>query len=132
MSGRYEGGCLCGRARYVAEAAPVNQRVCHCRKCQKAIGAAFNARLLFRAADVTVTGPVAYAHSSEDLERAFCPSCGTTLFSRRASTTMLAITAGSLDDPSLFEPDMHFWTASKQPWVALADGLPTYPEWPPE
>lgn len=132
MTERFEGGCLCGDARYVADGAPLNQRICHCRKCQKAIGAAFNARLLFSSASVTLTGPISYRHSSPDLERAFCAKCGTTLFSRRASTDALAITSGSLDDPSLFQPDMHFWTSSKQPWVTLADGLPQYPEWPPQ
>ena len=55
---RYEGGCLCGAVRYSAEAEPINERVCHCRLCQKAIGAAFNARLLFRIEDVTLSGPI--------------------------------------------------------------------------
>ncbi len=41
------------------------------------------------------------------------------------------MTAGSLDDPSLFRPDMHFWVSSKQPWLKLDDGLPQYPEGPP-
>ncbi|TIW52877.1 MAG: GFA family protein, partial [Mesorhizobium sp.] len=56
---KYQGGCLCGAVRYRAEVAPINERVCHCRICQKAIGAAFNARLLFRIDDVTVEGEVA-------------------------------------------------------------------------
>ena len=47
-----------------ADAEPINERVCHCRLCQKAIGAAFNARLLFRIDDVTVEGPVATVNSS--------------------------------------------------------------------
>jgi hypothetical protein len=64
MASEYEGGCLCGAVRYRADAAPVNQRVCHCRLCQKAIGAAFNARLLFRVEDVTFDGLVETVHSS--------------------------------------------------------------------
>ena len=123
---KYEGGCLCGAVRYRAEAEPINQRICHCRLCQKAIGAAFNARLLFNTDDVTVEGPVAIVNSSPDLVRGFCPTCGTTILSRRHSRPILGVTSGSLDDPSLFKPDMHFWTASKQPWVMLDDGLPQY------
>lgn len=122
----YRGGCLCGATRFLADGAPVNQRICHCRLCQKAIGAAFNARVLLRAADLEVTGPVRFVHSSPDLERGFCPGCGTTMFSRRASAGVIGVATGALDDPSLFRPEMHIWTASKQPWVTIADGLPQH------
>src|SRR5262249_11995459 len=114
---KYQGGCLCGAVRYRASAQPGNERVCHYRLCQKAIGAAFNARLLFRIDDVTIEGVVATINSSPDLERGFCPTCGTTILSRRHSRGIITVTSGSLDDPSLFKPDMHFWTASKQSWV---------------
>ncbi|TGP45690.1 GFA family protein, partial [bacterium M00.F.Ca.ET.229.01.1.1] len=36
-----------------------------------------------------------------------------------------------LDDPSFFRPQMHMWTASKQPWVMFDDGLPQYEGAPP-
>lgn len=127
----FTGGCLCGAVRYATTGEPVNQRICHCRLCQKAIGAAFNARLLMRIADVTITGPVSAHHSSETLERGFCQRCGSTVFSRRASVGVMGLTAGTLDDPSLFTPDMHFWTSSQQPWFKAADGLPQYAEAPP-
>jgi hypothetical protein len=74
---------------------------------------------------------VATINSTPDLKRGFCPACGTTLFSRRDSRNILGVTSGSLDDPSLFRPDMHFWTASKQPWLMLDDGLPQYEGTPP-
>ncbi|MBB5695784.1 GFA family protein [Muricoccus pecuniae] len=128
---RYKGGCLCGAVRYIAEGSPINERICHCRICQKALGAAFNARLLFRDTDVQLTGPAARFHSSPALERGFCPGCGTTVFSARRSAGVIGLTAGSLDDPGQFRPDMHFWTSSRQPWLRLDDGLPQYPEGPP-
>ena len=131
MTNVYKGGCLCGRVRYVAEAEPINQRICHCRLCQQAIGAAFNARLLFRIDDVAVTGEPAGRHSSENLERVFCAACGTTLFSKRAGLGLMGVTSGSLDDPSQFKPEIHIWTSSKQSWLKLDDGLPQYPEHPP-
>ena len=125
------GGCLCGQVRYVADGEPLNSRVCHCRLCQRVIGASFNARILFHQADVRVSGPVSRFHSSADLERGFCSQCGTTVFSARPGKGLMGLTAGSLDDPSVFRPDMHFWVSSKQPWVVLADGLPQYPEGAP-
>jgi hypothetical protein len=117
--------------RYKTIGEPINQRVCHCRICQKALGAAFNARVLMRIEDVVISGPVGTFHSSPALAREFCTRCGTTLFSRRVSAGIIGLTAGSLDDPSRFKPDMHFWLSSKQPWLDINDGLPQYPEGPP-
>lgn len=131
MTGRYEGGCLCGAVRYEAKGEPINQRVCHCQLCQKAIGAAFNARVLFAIKDVAVQGEVAMVNSSPDLKRGFCPKCGTTMFSRRDSAGIIGITTGSLDDPGVFRPQMHIYTAFKQPWVTIDDGLPQYEGAPP-
>ncbi len=131
MSRSYQGGCLCGAVRYVAEGEPINERVCHCGLCQKAIGAAFNARLLFRRTDVTLTGPIEHYPSSAQLMRGFCRRCGTTISSERESIGAIGLTSGSLDDPSVFKPTMHIWVSSKQPWVQLDDGLPQYPQAPP-
>jgi hypothetical protein len=126
-----KGGCLCGAIRYAVDAEPINERVCHCRLCQKAIGAAFNARLLFRIDDVALTGPVETVNSSPLLQRGFCSRCGTTILSRREAAGIIGLTSGSLDDPALFRPQMHIYTASRQPWVKLDDGLPQYAEGPP-
>lgn len=131
MTGRYEGGCLCGAVRYKAEGEPINQRVCHCQLCQKAIGAAFNARVLFPIKDVAVQGEVAMMNSSPELKRGFCPKCGTTMFSRRDSAGVVGIMTGSLDDPGVFRPQMHIYTAFKQPWLVIEDGLPQYEGAPP-
>jgi hypothetical protein len=127
----FEGGCLCGASRYRARGAPLNIRVCHCRLCQKAIGAAFNARVLMRREAVELTGPIGRAASSPDLKRGFCTQCGTTLFAERASMGFMGLTFGSLDTPEAFQPTEHIWTSSKQPWLRLDDGLPQYPEGPP-
>jgi hypothetical protein len=126
-----EGGCLCGAVRYSARGEPMNVRVCHCRLCQKAVGASFHARAMFRAEAVEVRGPVGRAHSSPDLRRGFCPSCGTTLFSERISLNALGLTLGSLDDPDAFAPTEHIWVSRKQAWLVLADGLPQHLEGPP-
>ncbi|HBC58225.1 MAG TPA: GFA family protein [Gammaproteobacteria bacterium] len=128
---KFCGGCLGKAVRYEVTADPLNQRVCHCKECQKAIGAAFNARLLMRIEDVSITGPVSTFYSSADLERGSCSRCGSSIFSRRTSAGVIGLTAGSLDDSSLFNPDMHFWVSSKQSWLEIGDDLPQYLEGPP-
>jgi hypothetical protein len=49
------------------------------------------------------------------------------------------VRVGTLDSPDHLPPDIHIFTASKQPWVALTQGVPAVPEyydreshWPPE
>ena len=127
----YTGGCLCGEVRYEAEGEPINVRVCHCRLCQRAIGAAFNARALFAIDKVRMSGEPATAHSSPGLKRGFCRNCGTTLFSMREEQGVMGLTFGSLDEPDRVKPTDHIWISSKQAWLELDDGLPQYAEGPP-
>ena len=35
---KIEGGCVCGKVRYSADAEPIFVGVCHCSNCQKASG----------------------------------------------------------------------------------------------
>jgi hypothetical protein len=131
MTDVIRGGCLCGACRYETQAEPINIRVCHCRLCQKAIGAAFNARVLVPLDGLAISGPVGWYASSDDLARGFCTSCGTTLFSKRESANLIGLTLGSLDDPDRFAMSEHIWVSSKQDWLVLGDDLPHHPEGPP-
>lgn len=126
-----EGGCLCGASRYVARGEPINVRVCHCRVCQRALGAAFNARVLMPLSGVTMTGPLGRRNSSPVLVRGFCAVCGTSLFTERAGAGVIGLTCGSLDLPEDCQPTEHIWTSSKQAWLTIDDGLPQYPEGAP-
>ena len=81
--------------------------------------------------DVSITGPVNTYYSSDTLERGSCSRCGSSIFSRRSAAGVIGLTAGSIDDPSLFKPDMHFWVSSKQSWLVIADDLPQHLEGPP-
>ncbi|MFA4927970.1 MAG: GFA family protein [Patulibacter sp.] len=127
----YSGGCLCAGVRYRASSGPINERVCHCWRCQRVLGAAFNARLLFAAADLQVDGYPRWHQISASLEAGSCESCGSTLLMRRTSAATISVLAGSLDRPDLFEPTMHVHTASMQAWIHLTDGLPRHAGAPP-
>ena len=39
---KIEGGCLCGKVRYSADAEPTFVGVCHCKNCQKQAGTSFS------------------------------------------------------------------------------------------
>ena len=39
---------------------------------------------------------------------------------------MRFVRAGTLDDPSSVEPDVHIYTRSKLPWVTLPESTPAF------
>ena len=121
-----EGGCLCGAVRFRAEGEPLNVRVCHCRNCQKAMGSPFFARAMFEQRALEIEGDTARYASSAALERVFCRSCGTRLFSRRTDGTVVGIALAVFDDRNAFAPTEHIWVSEKIAWVRLDDGLPQY------
>ena len=63
------------------------------------------------------------ADSGRVTTRWVCPECGSWVC--RAATpgsTIRNVRGGTLDDTSWLRPTVHFWTRSKQPWVALPEG----------
>lgn len=117
-----EGGCLCGAIRYRIDGAPAASIVCHCTHCQKQSGSAFSTILGVSEGQLAIAGePVGYADRGESgkaVERQFCGTCGSPLFSRvEASPGMVWIKAGTLDEARGFTPAAHIWTRSKQGWV---------------
>lgn len=125
------GGCLCGACRYETAAAPLDVRTCHCTLCQKTTGAPFYARVRVPLDTVSMSGPIGWFHSSPPVRRGFCTQCGTRLFSERASTNVIGLSMGSLDEPDRFSPTEHIWVSKKQAWLKFADDLPCYPEGAP-
>ena len=127
-----EGGCLCGAVRFKCEGEPINVRICHCRNCQKAMGSPFFARALFEQSAITIEGETAGYPSSEQLDRVFCPRCGTRLFSwRKVGHSRAGVALAAFDDRNAFAPTDHMWVTEKMAWVRLDDGLPCYPETAP-
>ncbi|HVY33989.1 MAG TPA: GFA family protein [Caulobacteraceae bacterium] len=128
----YPGGCLCGQVRFVATEAPIGARICHCRLCQKAQGAAFLAAGSFAKSAVSIQGRTARYQSSYRLFRHFCPDCGSSLFIEPIDAPeRLAVHLATLDDPGAIRPQMHIWTSSRLDWIKFDDGLPQYPEGSP-
>lgn len=105
---------------------------CHCRDCQYASGSAYTAAMLVPIVAFSLSqGEPRYFQRCHDngrqIERGFCPDCGTPLFARLSRfPELIGIRAGSLDDPSWFTPQVDFWTASAQPWDHMNPALPKF------
>jgi hypothetical protein len=127
------GGCLCGAVRYRIGASPggsidpsmLPATYCHCTMCRKATGGAYAALLAIPRNAVTWTAeqPSIY-RSSPIASRGFCNKCGSPLFYDGDTEKTLAVTVGSLDDPSVVRPQHHYGIESKLHWVDAGRSLP--------
>jgi len=132
---KLEGGCYCGKVRYVAEGEPMMKAQCHCRECQYITGGSTNMFLLMPIAGFRYTGQAPKQFTRTDLERAvtreFCAECGTHILTWRPGLSAVVLKIGTLDDPSLFgTPQMAIYTVDKQPFHHIPDGLPAFERLP--
>ena len=60
-----------------------------------------------------------------------CPSCRVTVWSNYAGggSAIRFVRVGTLDDPDRLPPNVHIFTASKQPWVIIVEGATRFDEY---
>jgi len=115
--------CLCGDVTITVSGTPINSRYCHCRQCQKAIGAPSFARVLFNQKDVNIEGPVKSYSSSPELDRLFCGQCGASVAAKRKNGSVIGIATALFDNSDTFAPTEHVWVSEKQVWDDLNNKL---------
>jgi hypothetical protein len=122
---KIEGGCLCGQVRYTSTEEPVMTAVCHCKSCQRETGSSYSVLVAVSEASLSVTGDSlskfqTTGDSGKPTHRHFCNQCGSPLFSTSEVVPDMAfVKAGTLDDTSWFEPQMHIWCSEKQSWIEI-------------
>jgi hypothetical protein len=127
-----DGGCDCRSVRYRVTTAPLFVHCCHCRWCQRESGASFALNALIETERVLKVGG-----APEEIETpsasgrgqviARCPTCRVAVWSHYhgAGRLLTFIKVGTLDNPDALPPDIHIFTASKQPWVIIPAGVPS-------
>ena len=140
------GGCTCRAVRYRMTTAPIIVHCCHCRWCQRETGASFALNAVIEADRVVVDGGapervVTPSASGKGQKILRCAACKVAVWSHYAGggEAFSFIRVGTLDEPDRLPPDLHIFTASKQPWVTLPDGARAFAEfydpkaeWPKE
>jgi hypothetical protein len=134
MSVEREGGCSCGVVRYRLTSDPMFVHCCHCLNCQRQTGSAFVINLLIEAARVELLSgdprPVEVPRDDGSRQRIFrCPDCQVAVFSEYGRPEVRFVRAGTLDDPSGVEPDVHIYTRSKVKWVTLPEAAPAFEDY---
>jgi hypothetical protein len=130
-----EGGCTCRAVRYRLESGPLFVHCCHCRWCQRETGASFALNAMIESERVTllsgkpeVVNTPSLSGKGQQITR--CPACRVALWSNYGGRGDLVrfVRVGTLDDPDRLPPDIHIFTASKQPWVVVPPGAPAVDE----
>jgi len=145
MTSPLEGGCDCRAIRYRLESPPLFVHCCHCRWCQRESGSAFALNAMIESDRLRLLAGVPElvdtpSASGKGQRIARCPQCRIALWSHYAGAGAIVsfVRVGTLDEPDRLPPDIHIFTASKQPWVLLPPDTPAMPEyydrqqhWPP-
>src|SRR3954468_1756139 len=86
-----DGSCHCGKISYRAEVDPEKSNICHCTDCQTLTGSPYRTSIPAAAASFRITGqPKIYiktAASGAKRAHAFCPDCGTPVYTTVAEGT---------------------------------------------
>jgi len=128
----FQGGCACGQVRYRMLSAPMFVHCCHCHDCQRQTGTAFVLNALIETDRIAVVSGQTALHgmptdSGQPHDVARCAACGTAVWSHYGGRKVLSfVRAGTLDDPAALPPDVHIYTRSKLPWIALPSGVPAF------
>ena len=132
----YDGGCSCRFVRYRMTTKPLFVHCCHCRWCQRETGASFALNAMIEAERVQLLqGKVEVintpSNSGKGQKISRCPKCQIAVWSNYAGggDAVRLVRVGTLDDPDRFPPDVHIFTASKQPWVVLPPNTPAVVEY---
>lgn len=135
-AGTWSGGCLCGQLRYEADGPPLNMGHCYCGDCRKASGSGFIPFMGVAAAAVRFSGEslkfVSRSFRGSDAVRNSCPICGSLVFGgERGTDEPFTIYAGTLDDPSIFHPQIALFTRDRPDWAVMPEGLTVFETMPP-
>ena len=116
------GSCHCGGIAFAAEIEPDRVRICHCRDCQTLSGSAFRSNVPVVAGTLVLRRgqPKIYektAESGNRVKHAFCPDCGSPIYSATAADPPgYSLRVGTLDQRAELAPARQIWCRSALPW----------------
>ena len=124
MSSR-QASCRCGQLKAELTGEPVRVSVCHCLDCKKRSGSAFAVQARWPEEQVRVEGTSKtwshHADSGNRITHHFCPECGSTVHFRIEGKFdgLVAIPAGTFDDPYFLSPKFSVWEERAHDWVEI-------------
>lgn len=128
------GSCLCGGVTFEVARVVGPFELCHCSRCRKASGSAFDARVGVMREDLRLLQGLELIKSYAAPVREtpppyriwFCGRCGSPLPDVASTSAWLEIPAGLFDDDPALRPDKHIYVDTKSAWFTIADALPQF------
>ena len=126
---KVDGRCHCGQITYDAIVDPEKVGLCHCTDCQMLTGSAYRATVPApRETFVLRSGqPKTYvktADSGTKRVHAFCPDCGTPIYSAAiADPPTFSLRVGCLRQRAELRPTRQQWCRSALPWSMNLQGV---------
>ena len=130
---KIEGSCHCGYITFSGEADPEKVSICHCTDCQTGTGSVFRTNIPVPGASFTMLSgePTIYVKTTADSgnprAQAFCPKCGTPIYSTTpgdAPKASYMVRVGTLRQRDQLKPKVQNWCRSAQPWLGEIEALP--------
>ena len=129
---KIDGACHCGAIKVEGEADPATTTVCHCTDCQTSSGTAFRVSIPVSGETFRMSGkPATYVKTTADSGnprvQAFCPTCGTPIYSTSPGEGPQArymVRVGLLRQRDQLKPGRQIWFRSARPWIAALDAVP--------
>jgi len=129
---KIDGACHCGFITIEGEADPEKVTICHCTDCQTSTGTAFRISVPVPGASFKMTGqPTTYLKTTADSGnprlQAFCPRCGTPIYSTTPGEGVqpsYTVRVGMLRQRAELPPRKQIWWRSHRPWVTGLAAVP--------
>ena len=125
------GRCLCGAISFQIEGETDAGWFCHCSKCRRNSGSAFQSAVACRKGQfrwLTGEGLAGeYSDGPDGYRTRFCTRCGSKVPQVSETYDYVWIPAGSLEAKDL-DFQAHVYVGSKAPWFEITDDLPRHDE----
>jgi len=129
---KINGACHCGFITVEGEADPEGVAICHCTDCQTRTGSAFGMVVPVDGSTFKMTGqPTTYlkttAESGTPRIQAFCPKCGSSIYSTSPGEGRQAsykLRVGILAQRDQLAPKRQIWFRSAQAWLSGLNAIP--------
>jgi hypothetical protein len=132
---KLSGKCLCGNITFSADTDIKLMANCHCTDCRAATGAAYGTLLFVDESALQIKGtPKVYRHKSDsgsDMEKLFCPDCGSQMFGRNSNRpNVMSIRAGVLDQTAEVKPGVNVYMSSRIESTPIDPNLKAFDKMP--
>jgi len=123
-----QGQCLCGAVAFSVVLPGDAVQLCHCVQCQRWTGGGPLATVRVTEVEITGERSIQAYHASAHGERAFCKTCGTTLYWKMQGKAVAFLPVGLLDDQSGLSVQEEIFVDHRPSWLPAHPGAKQHSE----